>query len=375
MGDAPILGDQLWKALAAESISDSIVVTDPTFKQRSQGWLDLRSCLQTASSFGVLLSEHKIVKKANVFQTPGAYYKSLQEHWSLAAGPVRPVVADGAQRTMEFGTNMEPLALKDYSDVLNAAYKNKHPDHTCRVDLSFPEFFIERTGVRAASPDGAVRVTFYDTTTGALNEALTEYGLVEVKAPTDGAFFRDPNRNTFMPLQRDDLRKRIRFQEYEGKAQWPWDSPGRWATWETEEFAVASDIKPEEATWRVRNKLEVRNEDKRVTWFHAESQLQSYYYQCIGQLFIAPERYTWVDFFPWVGSDINPKQPYQLVRLFKNDPQVQKDWRTCEKILQAEYVKNHEIYSDNIQSFLAKYGKTYAVDCDVPTLVQAPLAS
>jgi len=34
MADAPILGDQLWAVLAPESISDSVVVTDPTFKQR-----------------------------------------------------------------------------------------------------------------------------------------------------------------------------------------------------------------------------------------------------------------------------------------------------------------------------------------------------
>jgi hypothetical protein len=384
MADAPILGDQLWAVLAPESISDSVVVTDPTFKQRSQGWLDLRSCVQTASSFGVLLShtDYKKVKKANAFQTPDEYYKSLQEHWSQAAGPVRPVVADGAQRTMEFGTNMEPLALKDYSDVLNAAYKKKHPNHTCRVDLSFPEFFIERTGVRAASPDGAVRVTFYDDETGVLNESLTEYGLVEVKAPTDGAFFRDPNRNTFLPLQKEDLRKRVKFDPYngaKGNAKWPWDSPGRWGTWQIpKEFPVAADITPAEANWRVQNKLEVRNDDnsKRVTWFHADSELQSYYYQCIGQLFIAPERYTWVDFFPWVGSDVNPDQPYQLVRLFKDDPEVQKDWKACEDILQKEYVKHHKIYSENIKNFLAKHGKTYAVDCDVPpTLVQAPLAS
>jgi len=373
MADAPILGDQLWQVLEPESLSDSIVVTDPTFKQRSQGWLDLRSCMQTASSFGVLLSKYNKVKSANVFQTPEAYYNSLQQHWSQAAGPARPLVADGAQRTMEFGTNMEPLALKDYSDLLNEAYKNKHPRHTCRVDLSFPEFFIERTGVRAASPDGAVRVMFYDDETGELNDSLTEYGLVEVKAPTDGAFFRDPNRNTFMPLQTSDLRKRIKFTGYEGKAKWPWDSPGRWATWETQEFK--SDISPFEASWRVRNKLEVRNNDKRVTWFHSQGPLQSYYFQCIGQLFIAPKQYAWVDFFPWVGSDINPEQPYQLVRLSKDDLQVKKDWEMCEKVLQTEYVNNHKIYSDNIQSFLAKYGKTYAVDCDVPTLVQAPLAS
>ena len=361
--DAQVGLSVLWTP-ETKALDDSLVITDPTFKQRSQGWLDLRSCLQTASAFGVLLSD-KIVKPANNFKKMQDYYAEIQGHWLQGEdATARPLPSEGAKATMEFGTNMEPFALQDYRLLLHDAYDNQHADRYCRIEMTFPEFFIEKTGMRAASPDGAVRVTYYRRTDDALDPDLTEYGLVEFKAPTGGLFFRNPTRSVFVPLSMAEIenaKKRPRNTDAQEAPNWPWRS-GRWST--IQERDIDTTIVAGAGVPVRKRHFENRTATTRKAWFRGDKNcaLQAYYYQCIGQLFLAPSKYAWVDFFPWVGSAANKTKPFQIQRLYKDDRQVIRDWEECEKTLNSEYTANMDIYTSNIRSFIAKYGQSFPLD-------------
>lgn len=353
--DAQIGLSVLWTP-ETKALDDSLVIVDPTFKQRSQGWLDLRSCVQTASAFGVLLSPD-IVKASNNFKKIGDYYSEIEGHWLPDDGATaRPLPSEGAKATMEFGTNMEPFALQDYRLLLHDAYDGQFADHYCRIEMTFPEFFIDKTGMRAASPDGAVRITYYRRTDDSLNPDLTEYGLVELKAPSGGLFFRDPARSVFVPLTENEISKKR--QANQEAPNWPWVN-GRWST----AGAVTINSTIPGAPGRRRH-FEQRNSTGRVSWFHGDKncKLQAYYYQCIGQLFIAPSKYAWVDFFPWVGSAANKTKPFQIQRLYKDDSRVISDWKECETRLNSEYVDHMSTYTSNIRSFIGKYGQSFPLD-------------
>jgi hypothetical protein len=312
----------------------------------------------------VLLSEGKpaIVKASNNFKKIDDYYAEIQGHWLQGEdATARPLPSEGAKATMEFGTNMEPFALQDYRLLLHDAYDNQHPTHYCRIEMTFPEFFIEKTGMRAASPDGAVRITYYRRTDDALDPDLTEYGLVEFKAPTGGLFFRNPTRSVFVPLATGEAEVKKRNRDSQERPNWPWGD-GRWST--AQEIDIETTIVAGEGVPVKRRHFESRTPTKRRAWFRGDKNcaLQAYYYQCIGQLFLAPSKYAWVDFFPWVGSGANKTKPFQIQRLYKDDSKVIEDWRKCEAALNSQYIENMEIYTSNIRSFIAKYGQSFPLD-------------
>jgi hypothetical protein len=262
----------------------------------------LRACVQTASAFGVLLS------RSPPIVLPKHNFKRLEDYYAELQG--RPeALSEARRRTAAFGASMERRALRAYARALRAEYAARHPGHACRVGLARAGPFVR--GRRAATPDAAVRVECY-APDGSL--ALVERGLVEVKAPSAGRFFRDPRRPVDEPLGAAEVRP-----------GWPWDR-GRWA----------AGGEP---------------------WLRGDATcaLQAYYYQCLGQLFLAPPEYAWVDFFVWVGA-ANAAAPFRRVRLRRGDAGAERDWRACERRLDEEYAAHEGVYRRNARAFLGAYG-------------------
>jgi len=267
-------------------------------KQGSEVWKDLRSCFITGSQY------HAWTRPSHL-----AIYKKVvaekSAHWKGVAGKPTP---KALQRMFDWGHFHEGVARQNYTSRLVTQFPTQNVSVRDHVAM-----FIDDEGMIAASPDGIVTIT---------NEPS---GVIEIKCPTGNFFWK---------------RKDITDPKYD----------------------VANlDKTGLDSLYR-----EMANSEVGAKYYDMDNQLriggklEDHYLQCLGNLHLSNAEWcdyiVFAPFTEWYRAKDGTRSNMRVKRLTKKDTLA--DWEVTLSALENAYKDNVDVFTENVESYLAKYHNT-----------------